>query len=168
MKLKVNTFREIERVAKAFGKGLMEAAVEVREEAKRGLLVLRQGMDSRDLDQIFMRTLSDREYDRVQDFFNKEVTKAERFVITNTRKKSSSVIKSNSRARIQKKDSMKQSSPEKYGQTTSSAFEKSRYGKTSGGFEVIDPGTLQEWEDTKNGFRAGGWEERQSALQSLS
>ena len=65
MKLKVNTFRDIERVAKAFGKGIMEAAVEVREEAKRGLLVLRQGMDSRDLDQIFMRTLSDREYDRV-------------------------------------------------------------------------------------------------------
>jgi hypothetical protein len=76
----------------------MEAAAEVREEAKRGLLVLRQGMDSRDLDQIFMRVLSDREYDRVQDFFDKEVTKAERFVITNTRKKSSSVVKSSSRA----------------------------------------------------------------------
>ncbi len=166
MQLKVNTFRDLEWVAKAFGKGLMEAAVEVREEAKRGLLVLKQAMDSRDMDQVLKRCLRDREYERVQDFFNKEVTHAERFIVTNAWKKSSSVIKSKSKPRIVKKDSLKQSPP-KYGQT-SGQFEKSKYGKTSGGFEVIDPGTLAEWEEVWNGFKRGDWEQRLTALDQLA
>ena len=57
--LKVKTFRDLERVAKVFGKGIMEAASEVREEAKRGLLTLKKVMDSRDLDRLLERCRND-------------------------------------------------------------------------------------------------------------
>jgi hypothetical protein len=59
LQLKAKTFKDIEQIVKLFGKFLSEAAVEVRNEAKAGLMTLKQVMDSRDLDNLLKRCLSD-------------------------------------------------------------------------------------------------------------
>ena len=159
MGLKAKSFWEIDWIAGVFGKSINEAAQEVRQEAKKGLLALRSVFDGKDLENLLQRNLTDREYEKVDEFFQKEASG--RFMITNTRRKqSSSTIKSSSKSRRISKASLNDSRDSDSSQRmTSQQFRsKPKMGKTSGGFEVISPEILQNWDDIKTGFKRGDWE----------
>lgn len=69
MGLKAKSFREIDRIAAVFGKSINEAAQEVRQEAKKGLLTLQSVFDGKDLENLLQRNLTDREYEKIDEFY---------------------------------------------------------------------------------------------------
>jgi len=84
---KVKFFKDLDRIIKFQGKSLTEAAPEVREEAKKGLLKLWSILEPWDLEILMKRSMSEKEYEQVYAFLSKDSSLGEKFLVTNSRSK---------------------------------------------------------------------------------
>lgn len=88
LKGKAKQFKDMERIVKFQGKCLTEAAPEVWEEARNGLLKLWEILDTWDLDILMKWSMSDKEYEAVTLFYSKQGgVGTEWLMITNARSK---------------------------------------------------------------------------------
>ena len=139
--LKLQTFKDIESIIKLYGKSLTESAEEVRNEAKNGLICMKEQIETRDLNNLFKRCLNDREIAKIEEFLNKSQS-GDRFMITNTRTKAKFSLKSATRSKTIRKANLEEMNDESLDLPIQSSSQSKKRATKSSGFAVVDMMTL--------------------------
>lgn len=183
---KFKGFKEKDRVVAFLASGMNEAALEVRNAAKSGFLILKNCMSNSDFERLVMRSTSDKDYAKVLDFLGKESTNTDKFMITNGISTKGTFYYNKTRMSKMSKQTAgaadygdldstvmsskggankftKSKSPlQKKSSTTSSG-----YGNSSN-FELINTEILERFDDILKTFEDTDWKKRISGLKSLS
>lgn len=183
---KFKGFKEKDRVVAFLASGMNEAALEVRNAAKSGFLILKNCMTNSDFERLVMRSTSDKDYAKVLDFLEKESTNTDKFMITNGISTKGTFYYNKTRMSKMSKqsaaapdygdlDSTVMSSkggPNKFTKTKTPLQKKnsttsSGYGNSSN-FELINSEILERFDDIIKTFQDTDWKKRISGLKSLS
>lgn len=158
-----------------------EAAVEVRNTAKSGFLILKACLSNSDFERLIMRSTSDKDYAKVLDFLEKESTNTDKFMMTNGISTKGTFYYNKTRMSKMSKQSAAGDNDNDYGdlESTDSKFTKTKssvskkntpssgYGKSSN-FELINNEIMDKFQDIIKLFEDTDWKKRVSALKSLS
>jgi hypothetical protein len=175
---KFKNFKERDRVVAFLASGMNEAALEVRNAAKSGFLILKGSMSNSDFERLVMRSTSDKDYAKVLDFLEKESTNTDKFMITGGISTKGTFYYNKSRMNKGSKGSVAandygdlESTSSKFSKTKSSVYRKntssSGYGKGSN-FEMISTEITENFQDIIKSFQDSDFKKRITALKSLS
>jgi hypothetical protein len=182
---KIRTFKEKERIISLLASGMNEPALEVRNAAKSGFMILKACLPDRDFEKLIMRSTSDKNYAKILDFLERETTQSEKFYVTTGSATSKGTFYYNkTRApklskqpsesdygeleenTLVKKDSMGKSASR--GISSKMSTTSSGYGKSQSNFELIDPEIMTRFNDIISKFDDNDWKKRIAGLKSLS
>jgi hypothetical protein len=180
---KFKTFKDKDKVVAFLASSMNEAAVEVRNTAKSGFLILKAWLTNSDFERLIMRSTSDKDYAKVLDFLEKESTNTDKFMMTNGISTKGTFYYNKTRMSKMSKQSVGgdndndndygdlESTDSKFIKTKSSVSKKntpsSGYGKSSN-FELINNEIMDKFQDMIKLFEDNDWKKRVSALKSLS
>ena len=183
---KFKNLKDKERVIAFLAAGMNEAALEVRNAAKSGFLILKNSMSNSEFERLVMRSTSDKDYSKVIDFLEKESTSTDKFMITNgistkgtfyyNKTRMSKMSKqsnigdygdlestvTHSKAPFSKPEKSKSSISKKATTTTSSG-----YGNNTN-FELISNDIMDKFNDIIKKFEENDFKKRIAGLKSLS
>ena len=80
---KILVSKQKEKIVSFLSTGMNEAALEVRNAAKSGFLILKNWLSESDFEKLVLKSTSDRDYAKVIEFIGKESTTTDKFSITN-------------------------------------------------------------------------------------
>ncbi len=171
---KIKTFKDREKIVAFLASGMNEAALEVRNAAKSGFLIIKASMSNSEFEKLIMRSTSDRNYSKVIDFLEKESTSTDKFMITNGISTKGTFYYNKARVSKSKASAAgdygdMESTGSRFSKTKSSVYKKNSatsYGKTN--FELISTDIQEKFQDIIKMFQETDWKKRVSALKSLS
>ena len=185
---KITTFKDREKVVGFLAAGMNEAALEVRNAAKSGFMILKSNLSESEFEKLILRSTSDKDYSKVLDFLEKESTHTDKFMITNGISTKGTFYYNKTRMSKMSKQSTSgdygdlepafqnsRSSKGKFSKTNSSSIYKQKgpsssssgYGASSN-FELINSETMTKYNDIIQRFDENDWKKRIAALKSLS
>lgn len=173
---KIKTFKDRERIVSFLATGMNEAALEVRNAAKSGFLILKATLSNSEFERLIMKSTSDKNYAKVIDFLEKESTGTDKFMITNGISTKGTFYYNKTRMSKVGQSSNDygdlESTGSRFSKTKSSIYNKknstsSGYGKSSN-FELISSEIMDKFQDIIKTFEDTDWRKRISALKSLS
>lgn len=182
---KFKNLKDKEKVIAFLAAGMNEAALDVRNAAKSGFMILKNSMSNSEFERLVMRSTSNKDYSKVIDFIEKESTSTDKFMITNgistkgtfyyNKTRMSKMSKQSnagdygdlestvtmSKAPVSKPEKAK--SPISKKATTSS----SGYGNSTN-FELISNDIMDKFNDIVKKFEENDFKKRIAGLKSLS
>ena len=181
---KIVNFKEKENVVSFLASGMNEAALEVRNAAKSGFMILKNWLSERDFEKLILKSTSDRDYAKVIDFLGKENTTTDKFSMTNGISTKGTFYYNKTRmSKMSKQPTDKgdfgdlESTVQSFKADSSKVIKSpllkkesstsSGYGKQSN-FELISPEIMDRFNDIIKLFDDNDWKKRISALKSLS
>ena len=184
---RVKTFKEKDRMISFMASSMNEAALEVRNAAKSGFLIMKAILPDRDFEKLIMRSTSEKDYAKVVDFLDRESTQSDKFNITNgnstkgtfyyNKTRMSKMSKQSSTSDYGELEDNTVSSSKKQkgfgksaskGNTSKMSTHSSGYGKSQSNFEIIDKDTLTRFSEIIIKFDDNDWKKRVAGLKSLS
>lgn len=179
---KIKTFKDKEKIVSFLTSSMNEAAIEVRNAARSGFLILKACLPDSEFEKLIMRSTSEREYLKIAEFIEKDTTQTDKFMMTNgtstkgtfyyNKTRMSKMSKQSSsndygeleQTTLSNKTVTKVSKPKGISSKISSA--SSGYGKSN--FEQIDNETMFKFDEIIKKFQDTDWKKRVAGLKSLS